>query len=490
MSIAVRPQLPDQATLRQLPTEQLVNIIMQQQQVIQQQQQAIEQLTQEVNRLKVSLSLDSQTSSKPPSTDILKKPEKAKEQGKASDEAPKRKPGAQPGHPGKTRKGFGRVDRYEVLRPESCPHCGGEAFVETAFAVQRQQVARLVERPIEIVEYERLSCQCSVCGERVSAKWPLDIVPGQDLSVGLQALLVWLGNYGHLSYEKQQEFLWELGEIPVGVGTLQATNARMAAVAAEIVQPLSQWVQQQSHVHVDESPWQVLGLKEWLWVVTGQKFCLFHAADTRSRKELEVMLGTEFQGILSSDDFSVYNGYQVSGQQKCLAHLRRHFKKVIKLGHGNNPILGQAFLDLIDEAFGQHRRWRETQDGAAYREWAESFKLKVAQSLQQWLGLAGYAAGLLLRSLRDKAVQWWYFLDHPEVPPDNNRAERSLRLAVTKRKVCGGSRSMAGFEQTADLLSVIQTCRAQGRSAIEFFKQVLQAERSAEVSKPSLIPQT
>ncbi len=69
--------ISDLATLRQLPTEQLVNIIVQQQQVIEQQQQAIEQLTQEVNRLKVNLALDSQTSSKPPSTDLLKKPEKA-----------------------------------------------------------------------------------------------------------------------------------------------------------------------------------------------------------------------------------------------------------------------------------------------------------------------------------------------------------------------------------------------------------------------------
>ena len=109
-------QLPDQATLRQLSTEQLVNIIVQQQQVIEQQQQAIEQLTQEVNRLKVSLGLDSQTSSQPPSTDLLKKPEKAKEQPEGTAEAPKRKPGGQLGHLGKTRKGFGRVDRYEIRR--------------------------------------------------------------------------------------------------------------------------------------------------------------------------------------------------------------------------------------------------------------------------------------------------------------------------------------------------------------------------------------
>jgi Family of unknown function (DUF6444)/Transposase IS66 family len=74
---------------------------------------------------------------------------------------------------------------------------------------------------------------------------------------------------------------------------------------------------------------------------------------------------------------------------------------------------------------------------------------------------------------RDKSEQWWYFLKDPKIPPDNNRAERNLRLAVTKRKVCGGSRSMDGLDDTAALLTVIQTCKAQGKSAVEFFWQAL-----------------
>lgn len=51
----------------------------------------------------------------------------------------------------------------------------------------------------------------------------------------------------------------------------------------------------------------------------------------------------------------VYNGYPAKAQQKCLAHLRRHFKKVVKLELVFNPKLGLEFLDLIDEAFAQHR---------------------------------------------------------------------------------------------------------------------------------------
>jgi transposase len=67
------------------------------------------------------------------------------------------------------------------------------------------------------------------------------------------------------------------------------------------------------------------------------------------------MLGNEFAGVLNSDDFSVYNGVIVGAQQKCLAHLRRHFKKVLQITHGNNTVVAEAFWELIDEAFRQHR---------------------------------------------------------------------------------------------------------------------------------------
>ena len=142
---------------------------------------------------------------------------------------------------------------------------------------------------------------------------------------------------------------------------------------------------------------------------------------------------------------------------------------MVKLGHGNNPALGQAFLDLIDEAFDQHRYWRENQDASAYLNWAMGFKLRITQSIEQWIGRAGYEAGKLLRSLRDKAEPWWYFLDHPEIPQDFNQAERSLRLAVTKRKVSGGSRAMERFAQTADLRSCSANLSPTGAVGYQVF---------------------
>ncbi len=173
----------DEDRLNQLSKTELVQVIIYQPKII-------EELKQEIAKLKVSRDLDSQTSSKPPSTDLLKKSEQesieTEEQQKST-----RKPGGQPGHPGKTRKGFDRIDRCVLLRPEKCSLCQSEIFEEEPVKVETQQVAQLVERPIEIVEYHRQYCQCTKCGVATPASWDSGMIPGQDLGVRLQAFLGW-----------------------------------------------------------------------------------------------------------------------------------------------------------------------------------------------------------------------------------------------------------------------------------------------------------
>ncbi len=169
-----------------------------------------------------------------------------------------------------------------------------------------------------------------------------------------------------------------LGKIEIGLGTLVTTNQRVEQAINSAVEQLSKWVKtNHPNLHVDEAPWPVKGIKEWLWVFTNRDFCLFRAADTRSRAEIEDQLGTQYSGVLSSDDLSVYNGYAVTAQQKCLAHLRRHFQRLIKLPGKNNQAIGKVFLDLIDKAFRSYQLLGQSQDRARYRHWAVKFKAKV-----------------------------------------------------------------------------------------------------------------
>jgi hypothetical protein len=44
------------------------------------------------------------------------------------------------------------------------------------------------------------------------------------------------------------------------------------------------------------------------------------------------------------------------------------------------------------------------------------------------------------------------------------------------------------FQHTANLLTIVQTCRRQGRSVIEFFEQAIQAIVNPKVQAPSLVP--
>ena len=202
------------------------------------------------------------------------------------------------------------------------------------------------------------------------------------MGIKLQGLLGWLGNYGHLPYEKQQELLWELGRIKIGLGTLVTTNQRISQAIKPSVNHLQEWITS-SHppLHIDETPWSVKGVKEWLWVFANSQFCLFRASDTRGRVEIKDQLGAEYPGIIISDDFNVYNGYDVKSQQKCLAHLRRHAQRLIKTPGIDNKSIGEALTNIIDEAFKHHRNFRETKNYTDYFDWATEFKTKVKQTL-------------------------------------------------------------------------------------------------------------
>jgi hypothetical protein len=54
------------------------------------------------------------------------------------------------------------------------------------------------------------------------------------------------------------------------------------------------------------------------------------------------------------------------------------------------------------------------------------------------------------------------FVARPEVPPDTNLAERSVRPFVIARKISGGSRSPQGSDTRMDLFSLFGTWAAQG----------------------------
>jgi len=121
----------ERETLERMEIPELVLIIVRQQEWGQ-------GIFEEIDRLKAVTNKSSKDSSKPPSSDLLKRSEKAAE--KVEDEIEveaKKKAGGQEGHRGKTRKGFNRVDRFEVIKPEGCPNCGAESWTEIGVRIRQ-----------------------------------------------------------------------------------------------------------------------------------------------------------------------------------------------------------------------------------------------------------------------------------------------------------------------------------------------------------------
>ncbi len=135
-------------------------------------------------------------------------------------------------------------------------------------------------------------------------------------------------------------------------------------------------------------------------------------------------LGLNIAIVVSWDDFSVYNGYSAANQQKCLAHIRRHFLGLVKCPGKENTSIGKVFVDLIDDVFDKYHSFQVSHDIKAYIEWATKFKSKLTNALNEWIPQAGATALNLLSKLRDKYDCWWYFQGPPQLPPDNNLAER------------------------------------------------------------------
>src|SRR5947209_635167 len=140
-------------------------------------QQAVSSLTEQVRLLQEKLAgagKDSSTSSKPPSSDIVKPPKPAPPEGQA-----KRPIGGQPGHPRHQRAAFPpeRVNQSFDHTPGCCPGCG--AAVQPLPGPPRvvQQVD-LRPAPVVVQEHRGAAVWCPCCCKTYQPPFPAAVEAG------------------------------------------------------------------------------------------------------------------------------------------------------------------------------------------------------------------------------------------------------------------------------------------------------------------------
>lgn len=275
---------------------------------------------------------DSTNSSKPPSSDGPAAGKRFHPQRPKS----KRRPGGQPGHPGKCRSlvPVEQVTLVVPMLPDSCKGCHREFTKKEKKAalqnnVLRHQVIELPEIKPEITEYQFGTIICC-CGE--SNRIPIPPEIRSCSGPRLVALIAHLTVFCRMPRRKVEKLLESALGISISLGSTQKHVEEASQALQAPCQELESQLQHEPVVNGDESGWSKDGEKRWLWVFVARFFAFFVIAKSRGSKVLEQILGPVFAGILCSDRFSAYIKYHQGIAQFCWAHLKRDLLGIEQLG--------------------------------------------------------------------------------------------------------------------------------------------------------------
>jgi hypothetical protein len=224
-------------------------------------------------------------------------------------------------------------------------------------------------------------------------------------------------------------------------------------------------------LHADETGWRVRGKTSWLWCFSTQDLTYYLIDRGRGRGVLKKFFQKQFAGILVSDFWAAYNAVVCSAKQKCLPHLLRELKKVDHYHHPGSdwPLFAKKLRRLIRDAI----RLRKKTDRAA-AEFA-SGRRRLTLRLQELIDTPWHNphARRLVKRLRRHSEELFTFLDHPDVPFDNNHAERTIRPAVIMRKNSYANGSEDGADLQAVLMSIYRTLKQRGHNPIQVIVEAI-----------------
>jgi transposase len=214
---------------------------------------------------------------------------------------------------------------------------------------------------------------------------------------------------------------------------------------------------------------------------------VFRIDRRRSGAAVEALLGADFAGVIGSDRWAAYNRFPAERRALCWAHLKRAFQGLVDRGGEAAPI-GRWGLAEIERLFALWHRFRAGEVG---REELQRrlipLQARLGRLLRRGQENPDRKAAGLCRELTKWWTALWTFARLDGVEPTNNGAERALRPAVLWRKGSFGSDSEAGSRFVERLLTVVVSCRQQGRPLLAFLVAVGEAALWGR-PPPSLLP--
>lgn len=436
-----------------------------------------------IAELERQLKRNSRNSSTPPSQDPPDAPERKRAPASG------RGQGAQPGHPGRGRRLFEAeaVDLVVEHLPERCD-CGhrfDERECRQLGEPARHQVSELPEIAVKITEHRLQRQRCPACGATTRAELPTEL-SGGAFGPRLEAAVATLSVRNRVSRRDTVELVDELFGARLSSGTVDAILGRTAVALEGPHEDLLDHVRSAPAVNIDETGWRLKGKRRALWGAATPAAAVFRIAPDRHEREATALLGEDFEGVVGSDRWWAYSGFDPARRQVCWSHLIRDFRAHAE-GLAAQKRFGEQGLEIARRLF---RAWDQFQaDGDRRRLKRSVAPLKRELKALLRRGSKGKRHKRTWGFSKNLLKLWpalWTFVEVDGVEPTNNRAERALRGPVIHRKLSLGSQSERGERTIERLLSASVTCRIQRRSLFAYLNDTLSATARGHPA-PSLV---
>ncbi len=358
------------------------------------------------------------------------------------------------------------VTNEEQYPISACKHCGGALtdireyirFIEDIVLAALNPEVRnktVTKRTIE-------RGWCPKCHKYVSAA----DLRGQTVTLGpnVRLLVTYLATIQGLTYEQIVRLLMDCYRFAITDGEIENILHDQRTSLLPAYEKLKTNIRA-GPAHFDETRYPVQSEQGngYGWIMTGadntpaEHDTVFRLADNRGKGNAEELTGKHYDQVGVSDRYAGYKPLFVKGKhQICWSHLARNAKDITK-------------LHCLDASKRQHASvyYKDLSGiyGLVRRYWKQPFDKTVRE--QQAKELLGSVTALCqpdkldpkqLQDLKAGILEYrdclFVCLTEPNVPPDNNKAERRIRQLVMKRKRSFGVKTPKGARIMEVLLSV------------------------------------
>jgi transposase len=381
--------------------------------------------------------------------------------------------------------------REQIITMDPAPNCDscGKMMVDSGMTEDSEQLT-VIPKKYEVLRQTRVKYCCDCHGCIQTAPNPPRIIEGSSYSDEM-ILDVVLSKYCDLIPIQRYVGMASRGglmDLPPH-SLIELTHA-FANFVTRAYNLCKTQVMQARVLNADETPHKMLegsDKKSWyLWGFSTPDVCFLECHNTRSGDIAnDILLGSKCE-VLVTDVFSGYdratrlaNEVRRIAEQveifnaNCNAHARRYF---FKPRHAYKEAL--FFLDQYHEIYqlNEDAKGKTVAEvlelRSQMRSRFEAMKTRAMEELTRYPNKNKYRKALnyFLRNYEGLT----YFLNHADVPIDNNGGERLLRSHVVGRKTWYGTHSERGAQTAAILFTLVETCKLGGVNPREYFKKLAQ----------------